>query len=134
VVDGIVYCMDCLKRIGKEQAENRVFGPTDEDHAQLRHIMSTTNLHIIIGPGRKCLCGIYGQGPHTKATGCQDILAVVDRLERHSMAGLSLMPEDAQLICQVLRSFPVENCDQPPHDTTPATEWKAMTGTSNERP
>ena len=61
------------------------------------------NKHIIIGDGRKCLCGIF----EGKPLHCSDIIKSIETIKRHGQSW------DGGLLARLLESYIVDLGDAP---------------------
>lgn len=67
------------------------------------------NPHIIVGEGRRCVCGMYKGEPLT----CEDVLASLDSLVKHANiagSGVSLYVNDILRLETVIKPL-VQECE-----------------------
>ena len=63
------------------------------------------NPHIIVGPGRRCLCGVYGD----KDIRCNVIISALEQLESFGIPGQKTSLEDLRSVITPL----IQDCEQP---------------------
>jgi hypothetical protein len=108
----IEYIGDHEKRISKLEAQG-LLGPATCSAS------SPKNPHIIVGEGRRCLCGLYNGEP----IDCKSILASLDELVKMANingSGVHLYIVDIRRLDAVIRPL-VQDCELMPNDPDSAT-------------